>query len=58
MQEEGSMKLKSVISTLIGCSAIAWASTVLAQPSPQAALLNQELTAKVPQSWQIHMTRS
>ena len=56
MQDEGSMKLKFVISTLIGCCTIAWASTVLAEPSPQAALLNQELTTKVPQSWQIHVT--
>ena len=56
MQDEGSMKLKFVISTLIGSCAIAWASTVLAEPSPQAALLNQELTTKVPQSWQIHVT--
>ena len=56
MQDEGSMKLKFVISTLIGSCAIAWASTVLAETSPQAALLNRELTAKVPQSWQIHVT--
>jgi hypothetical protein len=47
---------KAGMSALAAWCALAWAGPVLAEPSPQAALLNQEIAAKVPRNWQIHVT--
>lgn len=51
------MSMRSIVALGLACCLTGLAKTaVFAGPSPEAAMLSQEIAAKVPPDWQIHVT--